>query len=105
LLATGTVGPDSDVDLAVECAEALTAEVKRRLIEDLAEAGGRPVDLVDLHGARPALVGSVLRQGKRLRGDTEAYARLVSRHLIDTADFLPYYRRTPAARRQAWIGR
>lgn len=104
-MATGKAGPDSDIDIAVECAEDMTAEAKASLIEELAEAGGRPVDLIDLRRAGPALIGRILRQGKRLRGDAQAQARLVSRYLIDAADFLPYYRRILAERRQAWIGK
>lgn len=33
------------------------------------------------------------------------HAALLSRHLFDAADFLPYRNRILAERRQAWIGR
>jgi len=33
------------------------------------------------------------------------HATLLSRHLFDAADFLPYRNRILAERRQAWIGR
>jgi uncharacterized protein len=43
--------------------------------------------------------------GQRLQGNDETYARLLSRHLVDAADFLPYAERIVDERRRAWIGR
>lgn len=50
------------------------------------------------------MLGQVLRHGKRLQGTDEAYAQLLSRHLLDAADFMPYVDRILGTRRQAWIG-
>ena len=104
-VAAGCANRDSDIDLAVAADQALDADEKMALIADLAVATGRPVDLVDLNTVGEPLLGQILKYGKRLLGSDERYARLLTRHLIDEADFMPYYRRVLAERRQAWIGR
>jgi uncharacterized protein len=104
-LASGKERPDSDIDLAVAGAHPLDAEEKMRLIADLAEATGRPVDLIDLSRVGEPMLGQILKHGKRLLDSDQRYANLLARHLIDEADFMPYYRRILAHRRQAWTGR
>jgi predicted nucleotidyltransferase len=104
-VATGRATRDSDLDLAVAADHPLDAEEKLNLIADLAEATGRPIDLIDLHRVGEPLLGQIFKYGKRLLGSDEHYARLLTRHLIDEADFMPYYRRVLAERRQAWTGR
>lgn len=102
-MANGRAGPDSDLDLAVLAATPISAEEKMALIGDLAEALGRPVDLIDIARVGEPLLGQIL-QGKRLLGSDEDYARLITRHLIDAADFLPLRERILRERRLAWIG-
>lgn len=102
-LAAGTARPDSDLDLAVASAAALSPVEKRSLIADLAEALGRPVDLIDLATVGEPLLGQILRHGRRLLGSDERHARLLSRHLFEMADFAPYRSRILAERRRAWI--
>jgi len=104
-LASGRARPDSDLDLAVAAGRPLDAEAKLQLIADLAETVGRPVDLVDLSTAGEPLLAQILKTDKRLMGSGERYATLITRHLLDEADFMPYYRRILAQRRPAWIGR
>ncbi len=41
--------------------------------------------------------------GKRLVGANRDYAELLTRHLFDQADFLPYRERLLAERRKAWM--
>jgi predicted nucleotidyltransferase len=103
--ASGRSGVDSDVDVAVMAAAPLTADRKYSLVGDLAEISGRPVDLVDLRTAGEPVLGQILRHGKRLFGEDEAWARLLSRHLLDAADFMPHVERILSERRQRWIGR
>jgi len=103
-LATGRAGPESDLDLAVRFDRPLTAERKQALIERLAEATGRPVDLVDLHTVGEPFLGQILQKGVRLAGSDTEYGNLLARHLFDEADFMPYYRRILETRRKAWIG-
>jgi predicted nucleotidyltransferase len=99
--ATGTAKPDSYLDLAVLADRPIDTEVRLRLIEDLAERFGRPVDLIDLRTVGEPLLGEILK-GRRILGDDTAYARLITRHLLDAADFLPYRERILAERRKQW---
>lgn len=103
-LARNAAGVDSDLDLAVSADRPLDANEKMQLIMDLAEAVGRPVDLVDLLTVGEPLLGQILTGGRRLWGDDARYAALLSQHLFDQADFMPYRTRILRERRQAWIG-
>ncbi len=103
-LATGQARPDSDLDLAVAGAALLTPEESSALIADLADNLGRPVDLIDLATVGEPLLGQILRHGRRVLGSDARYASLLSRHLFDMADFVPYRSRILAERRRAWIG-
>lgn len=101
--ARGTASADSDLDLAVQAAEPLDTATRLQLIGDLAERLGRPVDLVDLQRAGEPLLGEILK-GRRILGDDTAHAQLITRHLFDAADFLPYRNRILAERRRQWTG-
>jgi len=102
-VARGEAGADSDLDLAVRMAEEpLDAKRKINLIEELASATRRPVDLVDLRTVGEPLLGQVL-SGERLIGTPEQHAALMTRHLLDEADFMPYVRRMQAERRARWM--
>lgn len=103
--AAGRERPQSDIDIAVAAQRALTASERIALIEALAEQTGRAIDLVDLHTAGEPLLGQILRHGRRLLGSDGEYGRLISRHLFDQADFVPYRARMLAERRAAWIGK
>ena len=103
--ARGTAHDDSDLDIAVQAAHPLSAAQKMALIGDLAVATGRPVDLIDLLTLGEPLLGQILAHGHRLLGTSDAHGRLLSRHLIDTAAFLPYAQRILDERRRVWIGR
>jgi len=104
-IAMGRQRPDSDLDIAVAAREALTAAEKMALIEALAERTGRPVDLIDLKVVTEPLLGQIVRHGRRLRGSDSAYGQLISRHLFEQADFMPYRSRLLAERRAAWTGK
>ena len=104
-VAQGRQRPDSDLDIAVAASQPLTAAEKMALIAALAERTGRPVDLIDLKVVGEPLLGQILRHGRRLLGSNTAYAQLISQHLFDQADFMPYRNRILAERRAAWIGK
>jgi uncharacterized protein len=104
-LATGRENPESDIDLAIDTGRTLVAESKMALIGKLAKCTGRPVDLIDLRTVGEPLLGQILKYGKRLAGDDRAYAELIKRHVFEEADFMPYYRRILAERRDAWIAK
>ena len=101
-VAEGRETAESDLDIAVLADGPLTPERKIALIEALADISGRPIDLIDLCTAGEPLLGRILHQGKRLTGGNSTWAALVSKHLFDAADFLPYRNRMLAQRREAW---
>ena len=98
---TGPVRYDSDIDLALLADSPLSSEVRRELMQQLGAACGRPVDIIDLRTVGEPLLGEVCK-GRRLLGDPTTFAQLLSRHLIDAADFVPLQRRILAERREAW---
>lgn len=100
--ATGKAREHSDVDVAVRGSGALSPAAKLALVGDLAQATGRPVDLVDLCTAGGALLGQILQRGIRVLGSDAAHAELLSRHWIDDADFGPSAQMILRERRQSW---
>lgn len=104
-MATGRTRFDSDLDLAVAAATPLSTQSRMDLIEDLALAFGRPVDLIDLDRLHGPLLHQILTQGTLIVcTDRTHYAELLRRLVYDEADFMPYYRRILAERRKAWLG-
>ncbi len=104
-VAKGTASPESDLDIGISMGRPLEAQEKEEMIDALGLLTGRPVDLVDLHLAPEPLLGQVLRHGRRIIGSDAENARLIYKHLIEEADFMPYKRRILAERREAWIGK
>ena len=104
-VAMGRQRADSDLDIAVAAKQALTAHEKIALIGALAERTGRPVDLIDLSVVSEPLLGQIVRHGRRVLGSDTLYGDLISRHLFEQADFMPYRTRLLAERRLAWIGK
>ena len=104
-VAKGLQRIDSDLDIAVVAKQALTADEKIVIISALAEKTVRPVDLVDLKVVGEPLLGQIVQHGRRLLGSDGEYGRLISRHLFEQADFMPYRNRILAERRAAWIGK
>jgi predicted nucleotidyltransferase len=96
---------DSDLDIAIETSTPLTAQTHIAIIEDLALAFGRPVDLIDIDRTHNPLLQQILIKGRRvLCHDRTRYAELLLRMVYEEADCMPYYRRILSDRRQAWIG-
>ena len=102
-LAKGSARSDSDLDVAIQARQPLSAEQRLDMLEALAALTGRPVDLVDVTHAGEPLLGEILTHGKRVKGTDNHHVRLVQRHIYDTEDFLPTVRRLMEARRQQWI--
>ena len=92
----------SDLDIALLTDKPMDSDLKIQFVGDLASRFGRPIDLIDLRTAGEPLLGEVLK-GRRILGDATTYARLITRHLFDAADFLPYRNRILAERRARWI--
>ena len=93
--------PDSDIDLGLLSDAPLSSSVKLELMEAIGAEFGRPVDIVDLYYAPEPVLGQVFK-GKRLLGENKVYAELLTKHLINTADFLPLQQRILGERRAAW---
>jgi predicted nucleotidyltransferase len=100
--ATGGATRESDIDLALLADAPLSSSLRLELIELIGATFGHPVDIVDLYFAAEPILGQVFK-GKRLFGDDATYARLLTKHLINTADFVPLQQRILAERRNAWI--
>lgn len=103
-VAKGEARRDSDLDLAVDVDRPLEEHEKIQLIAELAEVSGRPVDVVDLFSAGEPLLGQIMTGGRKILGDNTRYAVMVSKHLFNQADFMPYRSRIIQERRRAWIG-
>ncbi|MBK9948546.1 MAG: nucleotidyltransferase domain-containing protein [Nitrospira sp.] len=94
---------DSDLDIA--SSTPLTAQTHLVIIENMALAVGRPVDLIDLDRTHNPLLRQILTKGRKvLCHDRTHYAELMLRMVYEEADVMPYYRRILSERRQAWIG-
>ena len=104
-VAQGRVWTDSDLDTAVAADKALTAVEKMNITAALAEQTGRPVDLIDLNGVAEPLLDQILRHGRRLLGSEGAHGSVISKHLFERANFMPYRNRVLAERRASWIGK
>jgi predicted nucleotidyltransferase len=101
--ASGRPRADSDIDLAILADSPLAPERRACIIEAVALATGCPIDLVDLYHAPEPILGEALK-GVRLLGNAAAHAQLVTRHVLNAADFLPLRERILTERRSAWIG-
>lgn len=104
-VALGRQRADSDLDIAVAAKQALTIDERMALIGALAERTGYPVDLIDLKVVSEPLLGQIVRHGRRVIGSDTLFGELISRHLFEQADFMPYRARLLAERRTAWIGK
>ncbi|MFZ2542166.1 MAG: nucleotidyltransferase domain-containing protein [Gallionella sp.] len=104
-VALGQQRADSDLDIAVAADHPLSADEKLSIIGALAKRTGRPIDLIDLNGVSEPLLGQIVRHGRRVLGSDTLYGELISRHVFEQADFMPYRTRLLAERRMAWIGK
>ena len=103
-VASGKQRADSDLDIALSAGHPLTVDEKIALNGALAESTGRAIDLIDLSVVGEPLLGQIVRHGRRLLGSDTLYGELISKHLFEQADFMPYQARILAERRMAWIG-
>jgi predicted nucleotidyltransferase len=90
--ARGSAHPESDVDVAVGLAAGVSLDVGATgaLAADLEQAAGRPVDLVFLHEAPPALAYRIFRDGVVvIERDHRALAERKARAVLEYLDFQP----------------
>ena len=103
-VARGAYTAQSDLDIAVLANEPLRMTDKRCLIERIAVATGRAVDLIDLATAGQPLLGQIIKDAKRLKGTDAQFAKLLLKNAEEQEDFVPYITRLLHARRTAWTG-
>ena len=102
-MASASHTPESDLDLALYGERPLSSKLKMDLIQRLASIAKRPIDLIDMRVIGEPLLGEILTKGKRILGSNSDFASLLSRYLIDKADFYPYRERILKERRERWI--
>ena len=90
-MATDQARNDSDLDIAVACSTPMTAQTHIAIVEDLAMALGRPVDLIDLDRIHNPLLQQILTKGRRvLCQDRTPYAEHLLLMVYEEADVMPY---------------
>ncbi len=104
-MAKGAQRPDSDVDVGVLSPKPLDADQRIELIDALALALGRPVDLIDLKSAGLPILNQILKHGLRICGSDSQMANRVYQNLIDRADFLPLRNRILKGQQDAWMSK
>jgi len=88
--ASGADRKDSDLDVGVASHGELSAAQKLSLMDDLAVATGRPVDLVDLWSASPVILAQVMTNGSCIiKKDTALFAALLKKLWYNQADLMP----------------
>lgn len=98
-VARGAAGPDSDVDLAVDCAEGLDL---LSLSSALSETLGREVDIVPLNHAGVPLLEQLAKESMVVHeGTPHSAARWRARTLSDLEVDRPWHARM----RDAWLAR
>lgn len=92
----------SDIDLAIMTGEPISSHFKMELMQAISTELDCPVDIVVVNDAPEPILGEVLK-GQRLLGDHNTFAQLLTRHLLNVADFLPLRQRILKERRDRWI--
>ena len=100
----GRARPDSDLDIGIAARRPLSALEQLDLIDELAAAFGRPIDLIDLLTAAAPILRQILTKGFFiLKKDTNLYARLLRKLWYDQADIMPNYNMILRHRREKFI--
>lgn len=97
-VADGSYGDSSDVDIGVAGDRSFSYDEIATMGAELAEALGRPVDVVDLTASAGLIVREALVRGIRVKLDRNLYVRLHTRMLAEREDFWPLKRSMQAAR-------
>jgi predicted nucleotidyltransferase len=91
--ARGTLHPFSDMDVAVGLSAGVSLDTRETgaLVSDLEQAAGRPIDLIFLHEAPPALAYRIFRDGVTLvERDHRAFVDRKARAVLEYLDFQPF---------------
>ena len=97
---------DSDLDIGVASSLGpLSPAEIRSAARQVAEATGRPADVVDLASASAPVLRAAMVEGRQLFCLDRALLLALQRRLVyETEDFLPYQRRLLDERRHRWTG-
>lgn len=94
----------SDIDVGVAASRPMTAIQRMNLLDALADATGRTVDLVDLRLAGPVLLTQALTKGVYLlRRRPATLAELMIKMWNLNADFMPLVQRIQSIRRKRFL--
>ena len=102
-IAMGNATSDSDIDIAVLTNTPMASANRIALIEAVALATGRAVDLIDLREAGQPVLNEIVTHGKQIIGERSRWGDLIFRNVVDQEDFVPYQQRILEGRRKAWI--
>ena len=102
--AEGRQTPTSDIDVAVAAREPIDSQRRLALNDAIANAAGRPVDLVDLQRAGPLVLTQALTRGKHIvKRDSGVLARLLVKMWYLNADLMPLVRMIQDTRRKRFL--
>ena len=102
--AEGRQTPASDIDVAIAAREPIDSQRRLALNDAVANAVGRPVDLVDLQRAGPLVLTQALTRGKRIvKRDSGVLARLLVKMWYLNADLMPLVRMIQDTRRERFL--
>ena len=94
----------SDIDVAVAAQGPIGPQRRMELVDAIANATRRPVDLVDLHRAGPLLLTQALTRGRRIvKRDSGVLARLLVKMWYLNADVMPFVRMIQDTRRKRFL--
>jgi len=99
----GSANAESDIDVAIQADGNLTLQNRIAIIEAIALAFNRPVDLVDLRTAGQPLLHQIVSTGKLVIGTRNQWGDLIYRNIMENEDFVPYQQRILEGRRYSWI--
>jgi len=102
--ASGTMRPDSDVDLALLFDQPLSAERKMAIAARLETELLRTVDLTDLSILSGTILKQVLCKGRILiQNEAGVFAEQMQRMIYNQTDMMPYVTRTLLERQRRFI--
>lgn len=102
--ATGTMRPDSDVDIALLFNQPMNAEQKMSLMSRLENTLQRDVDLIDLFDLNGTILKQVVRKGRVLiQTKPGVRTELIRKMIYNQADMMPYVSRTLIERQRRFV--
>jgi len=98
--ATGTQSKHSDIDLALQLRNPMTAAQKLVYLEKLQNCTDAEIDLVDLLKVGQPLLSQIMKYGERLKGSVTQHAELAIKNINTTQDFMPLIERMMKERKE-----